>query len=162
MPVSGYEDLPLVSLGHAVAQAISLLPDIQKYADVAKQNCKEPAGGLTIDESAAIMLHTMNWKPIDKTLYVILNEALRSKDGRSLKSWFLFLKIFLTAFHKLPSIQRGTAYRGCRLDLKEYYKRERPVIWWGFSTCTNSIKTLESEYIVGKTGTRTLFTIESY
>ncbi|CAF4046562.1 unnamed protein product [Rotaria magnacalcarata] len=69
MPVSGYEDLPLVSLGHAVAQAISLLPDIQKYADVAKQNCKEPAGGLTIDESAAIMLHTMNWKPIDKTLF---------------------------------------------------------------------------------------------
>ncbi|CAF3533810.1 unnamed protein product, partial [Rotaria sp. Silwood2] len=162
MPISGYEDLPLVSLEHAVTPLISLIPDIQKYAHVAKQNCNEPADGLTRDESAAIMLHTMNWEPIDKCLYFKLNEALRSKDRVSLKPWFLFLKLFLTAFHKLPSISHRTVYRGCRLDLKEYYKAENTVIWWGFSTCTPSIRTLEAEHIVGKTGTRTLFVIECY
>jgi hypothetical protein len=50
MPISGYEDMPLVSF----------LPVIQSYAYAAKQRCKNPpADGLTIDESASIMLYSM-------------------------------------------------------------------------------------------------------
>ncbi|CAF5057067.1 unnamed protein product, partial [Rotaria sp. Silwood1] len=33
-------------------------------------------------------------------------------------------------------------------------------VWWGFSSCTSSIDVLQSELFLGKTGTRTMFTID--
>ena len=56
MPISGYDEMPLVSLEGAVKPLISLLPKIRDYAHAAKQRCKKPADNLTPDESASIML----------------------------------------------------------------------------------------------------------
>ncbi|CAF1257178.1 unnamed protein product [Rotaria sp. Silwood1] len=159
-PIHGYENMPLVSLEEAVAPLISLVPDIQNYASLAKQRCSEPADGLTQDESAAIMLYSMGWEPLDQCLYVALNAALRSPDRQHLKPWFLFLKLFLTAFVRLPPNPHHIVYRGVKLDLHRHYNKGQKVVWWGFSSCTTSIKFLEAEQIFGKTGSRTIFCIE--
>jgi len=60
MPIRGYENMSLVSLETAVEPLRLILPEIQDYVYVAKQRCNSvPADGLTKDESASIMLYSM-------------------------------------------------------------------------------------------------------
>ncbi|CAF3303384.1 unnamed protein product [Rotaria sp. Silwood2] len=159
-PIRGYEHKPLLSLEQAVEPLTSILPAIQNYANLAKQKCSEPVDGLTQDESAAIMLYSMGWKPLNKCLYVAFNAALRSTDRENLKPWFLFLKLFISALSRLPSIPRQTVFRGIKLDLHEHYKKGKTVSWWGFSSCTSSRKLLDTKQVLGETGPRTIFAIE--
>jgi len=159
-PIGGYEDMPLVALETAVERLVSFLPAVQSYAYTAKERCKKPpADGLTVDESASIMLYSMSWQPRNKCLYVVLNDTLRSEDRDKLEPWFLYLKLFLTALERLPSVHR-TVYRGVKLDMKKDYPKGKSIVWWGFSSCTTSIDVLESEVFLGTTNTRTMFTIE--
>ena len=162
MPIGGYEDMPIVPLETAVEPLIPFLPFVQSYAYVAKMRCQDsPPDDLTIDESASIMLYSMGWQPHDKCLYVALNATLRSKDRDRLKPWFLYLKLFLTAVSRLPSTKQHV-YRGVKLDLSEQYQLDKTVIWWGFSSCTTSINVLQAESFLGRTGTRTFFTIDCH
>ncbi|CAF4139483.1 unnamed protein product [Adineta steineri] len=160
MPIRGYEEMPIVSLEEAVTPLISILPEIQDYAYVAKERCESvPPDDLTQDESASIMLYSMEWEPHEKCLYFALNAALRTEDRRKLKPWFSYLKLILTALEKLPST-RCNVYRGVNLDLSNQYSKGKKFVWWGFSSCTTSIEVLENEQFLDKTGQRTLFTIE--
>ena len=159
LPIAGYEEMPLVSLEEAVEKLVRFLPLVKTYAYVAKERCKNPADGLTQDESAAIMLYTMGWVPLDKCLYVVLNATLRSKDREKLTPWFLYLRLFLNALFRLPSISR-TVFRGVRLDMSEKYVKGNTIVWWGFSSCTIVMDVLQSQLFLGKTGARTMFTIE--
>ncbi|CAF0932477.1 unnamed protein product [Rotaria sordida] len=131
-PIRGYEHKPLVSLEQAVEPLTSLLPTIQNYAYLAKQKCTEPADDLTQDESAAIMLYSMGWEPLDQCF----------------------------ALSRLPSIPHQIVFRGTKLDLHKHYKKGKTVAWWGFSSCTTSKQSLEGEQILGKKGPRTIFAIE--
>ncbi|CAF4173163.1 unnamed protein product, partial [Rotaria sordida] len=79
-PIGGYEEMPLVPLEIAVEPLVSILPAVQSHAYVAKQRCKNPADELTQDESASIMLYTMEWEPLDECLYFVLNDTLRSSQ----------------------------------------------------------------------------------
>ncbi|CAF1118820.1 unnamed protein product [Adineta steineri] len=160
MPIRGYEKMPIVPLEEAVTPLISILPEIQDYAYVAKQRCESvPPDNLTQDESASIMLYSMEWEPHDECLYFALNATLRTEDRRKLKPWFSYLKLILTALEKLPSTLRSV-FRGVNLDLSKQYTKEKSFVWWGFSSCTTSIEVLQNEQFLGKTGQRTLFTIE--
>ncbi|CAF1350159.1 unnamed protein product [Adineta steineri] len=160
MPIRGYEEMPIVSLEEAVTPLVSILPEIQDYAYVAKQRCESvPPDGLTQDESASIMLYSMEWKPHEKCLYFALNATLRTEDRRKLERWFSYLKLILTALEKLPSTRRNV-FRGVNLDLTNQYTQGKTFVWWGFSSCTTSIEVLENEQFLDKTGQRTLFTIE--
>jgi hypothetical protein len=159
LPISGYEKLPLVPLEIAVEGLVDFLPTIQSYVYVAKQRCEEPADGLTQDESAAIMLYSMGWEPLEECLYIVLNATLRSPDRGKLKPWLLYLKLLLNGLYRLPSISRSI-YRGVKKNLSKYYIMEKTVVWWGFSSCTTSVAVLQSEQFMGKKGTRTMFTIE--
>jgi hypothetical protein len=160
-PIRGFENEPLVSLEEAVQPLIPLLDGIQNRAREAKERCKKPpADGLTVDESASIMLYTMSWNPTNRCFYFVLNETLRSGDRDKLKPWFRYLKLFLTALSCLPSIA-GHFFRGVKEDLSAQYPKNTPrVVWWGFSSCTNSIGVLESKTFLGKTSARTIFTID--
>ena len=159
-PIGGYERTPVVSLEEAVAELVPILPAVQSHAYVAKQRCKKPADDLTQDESASIMLYTMGWEPLDECLYVVLNNALRSPDRQQmLKPWYLYLRLFLNALFRLPLL-RETAYRGVKLDISDRYIEGETIVWWGFSSCTTSIGILKSTVFFGKTGTRTMFTIQ--
>jgi len=161
-PIAGYEDMPIVSLEIAVEPLLLFLPSVQSYVYTAKQRCKDPPDDdLTIDESASIMLYSMGWKPLDKCLYVALNATLRSPDRDKLEPWFLYLKLFLTALSRLPSSPQQI-YRGVKLDLSAQYQTGKTVVWWGFSSCTNSINVLQSELFLGKTGIRTMFNIDCH
>jgi sugar lactone lactonase YvrE len=129
---------------------------------LAKQRCKNPpANGLTLDQSASIMLYSIGWKPFDQCLHIALNTALRSKDRNQLHPWLLYLKLFLTALSQLPSVHQNI-YRGVKLNLSREYQIGETLTWWGFSSCTSLINILQSEQFFNMTNERTLFTIESY
>ncbi|CAF4027039.1 unnamed protein product, partial [Adineta steineri] len=71
---------PVVPLEEAVAPLISILPRVQNYTYVAKQRCESVSlDNLTQDESASIMLYSMEWKPHQQCLYFALNATLRRK-----------------------------------------------------------------------------------
>ncbi|CAF1325205.1 unnamed protein product [Adineta steineri] len=160
MPIRGYEEMPIVPLEEAVAPLVSILPKIQDYVHVAKQRCESvPPDDLTQDESASIMLYSMDWEPHEECLYFALNATLRTEDRSKLKTWFSYLKLILIALEKLPST-RCNVFRGVNLNLSEQYTEGKTFIWWGFSSCTTSMGVLENEQFFGKTGERTMFTIE--
>jgi hypothetical protein len=153
--IRGYEDMPLVELEIAVQPLVPFLPNIQSYTSIVKQRCrKAPVSRLSNDESASIMLYTMGWKPVNECLYIVLNETLRSKERDRLEPWFLYLKLFVTALSRLPSIQQ-TIYCAVELDLTEKYKKDETIVWWGFSCCSSS-----SEQLLNTIDVRTLFSIE--
>ena len=162
-PISGYAKMPLVPLEQAVEPLVSILPDVQSYAYAAKRKCKRPADDLTQDESAAIMLYTMEWEPRDECLYVVFNKTLRLSDGKGrkecLKPWYLYVRLLLNALFRLPSLEK-TVYRGVKLHLSKGYVKGEEIVWWGFSSCTLTLDVLQSDLFLGKTGTRTIFSVE--
>ena len=159
-PIGGYEKMPLVSLEEAVDKLVPVLPTIQSHAYVAKQQCQNPADGLSSDESASIMLYTMEWKPHNECLYFVLNDLLRSANRQQdLEPWYLYLRLLLNALFRLPPV-RTMVHRGVRLDLGSRYHKEQTVVWWGFSSCTTNIEVLKSKQFLGDTDARTLFYIQ--
>lgn len=161
LPIEGYEKKPLVSLEEAVKPLVGIVADVQRKAFIARRSRRRPVDGLTLEESASIVLYTMEWPPFDKCLYFALNESLRDKQRENLKPWFLYLKLFLTALNKLPSVSCNV-FRGVKKNLIDEYQLNSSVIWWGFSSCTRNLGILQSEKFLGKTGDRTLFTLECY
>jgi hypothetical protein len=161
MPIKGYENVPLVSLEEAVQPLVPFVPDVRRMAWTAKERCEEPADGLTCDESASIMLYSMEWEPHQECLYFVLNATLRAANRRNLSAWFLYLRLMLTALSRLPSVPLAV-YRGIKLDLLKDYPQNKRFVWWGFSSCTRAVGVLETEQFLGKKGDRTLFTINCY
>ncbi|CAM2725125.1 unnamed protein product [Rotaria socialis] len=158
-PIGGYQDRPLVSLSKAVEPVAGFFDKIEDHIFVALNNCQNPAEELTQDESASIHLYTMQFDG-GSSLYLLLNESLRAENRGELLPWFSFLKLFLTALHKLPS-QSGTVWRGIKgVDLSSKYKTGTKFAWWGVSSCTTHVEVLEADEFLGKHGQRTLFSIE--
>ncbi|CAF3982810.1 unnamed protein product, partial [Adineta steineri] len=124
-------------------------------------NSTEPEDELSQDESASIHLYTMEWKVHDNSLYAMLNRTLRLADRRKLQPWFRYLKLFLTAFFRLPPSKYGTVWRGIPEDLSSLYPKGKQFTWWGVSSCSSSISVLESSQYAGTSGARTMFSIET-
>lgn len=160
-PLTGYEKLPVVTLEKAVEELTDILPDIQYYVRVAKQNYRYPGDGLTKDESCSIMLYTMSWKPENQCLYFVLNSILISADRDKLQPWLLYLRLLLNGLYRLPSISR-TIYRGIKTDLSQEYIQGKIFVWSTFSSCTRTLSVLQSEQFLGTNDTRTMFVIECH
>ena len=161
MPIEGYADKPLVSLEEAVEPLVHIVHDIKSKAAWAKWKCEDPpANDLTRDQSASIILYSMQWDPQNKCLYFALNATLRDENRNKLKPWFSYLKLFLTALSRLSSNHRPI-YRGITCDLRKHYQEGQTVLWWSFSSCTLKMDVLNNEQFLGKEGARTLFIIES-
>ncbi|CAF4866399.1 unnamed protein product, partial [Rotaria socialis] len=158
-PLHGYAEERLVSLEDAVVSLRNLVHNIDVRVWTATNRSENPADKLTPNESAAIILYTIEWDPSHPSLYLVLNRSLRLEDRRKLVPWFSYLKLLLTGLYKLPSI-RCTVWRGVRGDLRSHYRPGAKITWWAFSSCTASISVLESEQYLGTSGTRTLFAIE--
>ena len=158
VPLESYEDYPLVSLEAAIEPVLSFFDqDIRPYALITKQNSREPVGDLTSDEAASIQLYSMQWPPMENTLYIHLNRALWTTNRQALRPWFPYLKLFLTALNKLPS-SRTTVWRGVQGDLRPKYRKGQSVIWWGISSCVSARSVIEQ--LLGDSGPRTIFSIE--
>lgn len=159
-PIAGYEREPLLSLEEACIPLYSFVDDLEQNIWISKQNSRQPEDGLSQDESASIHLYTMEWMEPSQSLYAKLNRVLRAANRQELKPWFRYLKLFLTALFKLPAVE-GVVWRGIRGDLSSQYSTIKEQAWWALSSCTLSLKVLESPMYLGKTGTRTLFSIET-
>jgi len=151
-PIFGYEQLPLLTLEESVQELISFIPDVNKYAIMAMQNCNQRSSLLTRDESAAIYLYTMP----SLSFFEFLNKALRTNERDNLKPWLPFLKLFITALWKLPSI-RTTVWRGVCENVSSPFDTDDIHIWWNVNSC--SIATNVAEAFIGNAGT--LFAIET-
>ena len=83
------QKMPLVSLKEAVKSLEPLVSDIQRMVLIAKSNCENRSGALTLDESASTMLYTTEGNSHEESLYLILNKTLRSEDRNALKPCLL-------------------------------------------------------------------------
>jgi hypothetical protein len=161
LPIRGYEDQPLLPLNETIKPISKLFNRIEDYVFIALHNCRNPTDGLDQQESASIHLYTMQFSR-GSSLYQLLNQSLRKENREELKPWFLFLKLFLTALYKLPS-QSKIVWRGIKnVDLSSKYTEGTKFAWWGVSSCNTNIKILESNAFLGKTGERTIFSIECF
>ncbi|CAF3047066.1 unnamed protein product [Rotaria sp. Silwood2] len=159
-PIKGYESTPLLSLEQAVAPITHFFDCIEENVWVAKENSKTPSDGLSVEESAAIHLYTMQFDS-NPSFYQLLNSTLRGENRDDLKPWFSYLKLFMTALHKLPSHPQ-IIWRGVRgADLSKQYPTGTKFAWWGVSSCTTNVEVLQAETFLGRKGMRTLFSIES-
>jgi Ran GTPase-activating protein (RanGAP) involved in mRNA processing and transport len=64
----------------------------------------------------------------------------------------------LTALTQVSS-NKMFIWRGVKEDLSDKYEVGKEYVWWAFSSCTEQLVVLESEFFLGKSGERTLFNI---
>ncbi|CAF4077950.1 unnamed protein product [Rotaria magnacalcarata] len=160
MPISGFEKHPIVTLEEAVEPLEKIVENVKNNVAWAKWKCTEtPADNLTVNQSAAIILYTMESNCEKECVYYVLNSTLRDEDRKNLKPWFLYLRLLMSALALLPSLQIHV-YRGVRGNLKSALKAGEQIIWWGFSSCTADLIVLSNDRFLGSTGVRTLFSID--
>ena len=161
-PVVGYADEPMLPLSKACAPLVDTIHHLSFYVQMAlNETPDEPPDGLTIDESAAIRLYTIEWKEPHRSLYSMLNCTLMKRDRVLLRPYFKYLKLFLTALVKLPCVPPSTIWRGVTKNLSAQFPLGTSVTWWAFSSCTTALPVLENNMYLGNTGDRTLFSVEA-
>jgi hypothetical protein len=96
---------------------------------------------LSDDEIAAIHIYTQ-----ETPLYSRLNQLLRARDRAQLKPWLPYLKLLLTAVHRLTPVS-DTLFRGVRLDIADRYPMGEELVWWGFSSSTSTLGVLQSDNV---------------
>ncbi|CAF1379547.1 unnamed protein product [Rotaria magnacalcarata] len=160
-PIEGYASKPLVSLEKAVKPLQSIVKRIQLNACMVTSLSENPKDGLTVDESASIVLYTFESVPAEDSLYNILNKTLNSENRRELVPWLLYLRLLLTALDRLPS-KRCTIFKGVDGDFTKDYPMGKKIIWWGFSSCTSSSDAWQSAPDFNKAKIRTLFVINCH
>ena len=147
------------SLEEATVRLIDTIPDIEQMVFTAKINCSNPDDGLTSDESASIMLYTMEPSSKENSFSYFLDRTMRTNDKQQLQPWLPYLKLLFHALSKLETKHR-TIYRGVMGDVSANYPVGRKTGSSEFTICATSVKTLEEEQNFPNTGTRTLFAIE--
>jgi len=151
-PIWGYQHMPLMKLDEAMKEIIFMNPDIKKHIDQATIGCKKVNTKLTLDESAAIYLYTMQ-----TPVHIKLNDALRSENRNELEKWFPYLKLLITALNKLPSLGNITVYRGVEGDISFDLENKPIQRWWSINSCSKNLSVIES--YLGESGT--FFIIET-
>jgi hypothetical protein len=64
-------------------------------------------------------------------------------------------------FFYIRSSEHTLVWRGVREDLSAMYPTGKEFAWWALSSCTASLSVLESPNYLGKSGARTIFSIET-
>ena len=161
-PIIGYAAEPLLPLVKACAPLSDIIHNLTFYVELAmKQTPEQPPDELTIDESAAIRLYTIEWEKPHRSLYSMLNHALKSENREDLRPYFKYLKLLLTALVKIPSAPSSTIWRGVTKDVSANFPPGTRVTWWGFSSCTTELTVLDNNIYLGNIGKRTLFSVEA-
>ncbi|CAF4216674.1 unnamed protein product [Rotaria sordida] len=102
-PIIGYAAEPLLSLPAACAPLFDILHNLSFYVQLALDETPDkPPHGLTVHESAAIRLYTLEWEAPHKSLYSMLNYTLKFSNREELLPYFKYMKLFLTALVKIP------------------------------------------------------------
>ncbi|CAF4225620.1 unnamed protein product, partial [Adineta steineri] len=161
-PIAGYSEEPLLPLARACAPLTEIFHNLSFYVDLAlTETPEQPPDGLSIDESAAIRLYTIEWDRPHRSLYSLLNFNLKNNDREALRPYFKYIKLFLTALIKLPCVPSLTVWRGVTKDLSGEFPPGTALTWWAFSSCTTEMTVLENDMYLGQEGDRTLFSVEA-
>jgi hypothetical protein len=161
-PLVEYADEPLLPLLKACAPLNEILHNISFYVQLAlSETPEQPPDELTVDESAAIRLYSIEWEGPHRSLYSMLNYTLQSNNREELRPYFRYMKLFVTALAKVPCNPPATVWRGVTKDLSEQFPPETPVTWWAFTSCTTNLTVLENNMYLGNAGSRTLFSVEA-
>ena len=96
-------------------------------------------------------------------MYATLNRALRDENRQATKPFFLYIRLLMSGYKKLP-IYDGKVYRGVPQDLVDDYPVSEDetdhIFWWGCSSTTTNMKILYTPQFFGTTGDRTMFIID--
>jgi hypothetical protein len=161
-PIVGYAEEPLLPLVEACTPLIDIIHNLLFYVQMAlEETPTEPPDGLTIDESAAIRLYTIEWSGPHRSLYSMLNHTLKKSDRQDLRPYFKYMKLLLTALVKLPCIPPSTIWRGMTKNVSGEFPPDTRVTWWAFTSCTTELTVLENNVYLGSVGNRTLFSVEA-
>jgi len=156
-PISGIMELPLPKDLDAASGKLCSAKDIKASSDKGKTHAAKQTGNPTCAMEwhlyGAIMLYTSN------AIYKDLNAVLRSEDRSKIKRYFLYLRLLLEAFARLPQNNK-TLWRGIGVDLFEDYPLHSTVTWWGVSSCTSELKVAKN-FMNGCGGKCTLLTVKS-
>jgi hypothetical protein len=115
---------------------------------------------LPVSSVASLALYTAESSSGGESPYSACNGALRSANRSKCDPFVPFIWQLMHAMAKCERYDGGNVYRGVKADLKAQYPKDREVTWFQFSSCTCDIEVEQSEQFLGKTGTRTLFSIE--
>ena len=156
-PITGVMNCVRLSLMDAVAA--SGVENIDAHAHMASEAGAQLAAvdphGLDADEAGALWLYTA-----ESDFYPTLNRQLHTRDRSTLKPFFPYLRLMLTARSKLPKYT-GSVWRGVKnFDLRASYPKGKEFYWWVFSSTTKELSTLQNPRFLGISGVRTLFMIE--
>merc|ERR1719390_122034 len=115
---------------------------------------------MTHIQACAIHLYTLGWLKSEQSVYGICNTALFTEDWDKIEILAPYFKVFTMALNKLQRIS-GTFWRGVRANIFEQYPVHSLIFWLPFTSTTTSLEILNSEAFLGKTGERTIFSIET-
>lgn len=155
--VSFNENSTILNIDKAIEPLREFFPNLQHFLDLIKEKCVQPHDGLTPDESAAIMLYTIDSEPVEQCFQYVLNEILRKKDSKKLQLWIFYLDLFFRGISRLKSISKKI-YRSIEFDLTETYPLHRRFTWWSFALCRSSMD--NDDTWKNSTKKRTLFSID--
>jgi len=162
-PIIGLLDIPLCSFDETIQSLEPLVPGIEYFgfsctmlASNIDNNQKQK---LADDEISSINLYTCESNPREKSLYFVLNKALREQDRKALIPFFPYLHLLLHSMSKLPKCAPGTVvWRGVQKNISSDFTKGRKIIWWGLSSCTKDMNALDN--FLGKDNDRTLFSVQ--
>ena len=150
-PIYAYRNLTVTTLDEAIKNVVLYVPGVEAYVDTARKKCYKINTQLTLDESAAIYLYTM-----PTPFHSKLNDTLRAEDRHQLEPWLAFLKLFITALGKLPSLAI-TVWRGVSSNISSDFIDNPVQTWWTVNSCSRNPKVVE--FYLGGLGT--VFGIET-
>ncbi|XP_064611911.1 uncharacterized protein LOC135475894 [Liolophura sinensis] len=161
--ISGLVDTPLMALEKAVKPLVGIVPEVEKYADMSVQFSRWVTNvpqGCGRDGIAAINLLTREWADHKESLHHLLNERLRDSNRQKLKPFLPVLKLLLNGLHHLP-VYEGVLWRGVNANITDRYPTGEVFAWQGFSSCVGDKETEEGPVVLGDSGERTFFCIQT-
>ena len=111
----------------------------------------------SVNDAVYIVLYTMQFEPPEKSLYHVLNRALRDYNRDSVRPWRDYIWGLLMVLRRLPPCGEGPLYRGVCAPLSDFekYKKGQEVVWYGFSSTSPDLET--QQLFTGQAGPRVMF-----
>lgn len=128
-----------------------LARDAKLYGDLRS----DPVG---IEGIAALM----KWTSADTSppFHKVLTQKCYNQDRRTIEPYAKFIWLLLKAMQSIEPFEEKIVFRGVKGAISEGYVEGREFTWHSPSSCTKSIKVLEDPLLCGRTGPRTIFTIQ--